>query len=43
MQIFSLILTSGGAGFICGAALMYLVMKRTIEKRAAERELAEAV
>ncbi len=30
------ILGVGGAGFLCGVAVMYLVMMRTMKKRMAE-------
>lgn len=37
------ILGVGGAGFICGVAVMYLVMIRTHRKRVAEANPAETV
>ncbi len=32
----SILLAVGGASFLCGVALMYLVMMRTMRKRIAE-------
>lgn len=37
-----ILLAVGGSSFLCGVALMYLVMMRTIKKRAAESQYAAA-
>lgn len=36
------ILGAGGAGFLCGVAVMYLVMMRTYRKRLAEAETPQS-
>ncbi len=36
----TLLITVGGASFLCGVALMYLVMMRTMKKRIAEGQMA---
>ncbi len=33
---FGILLAVGGSAFLCGVALMYLVMMRTMKKRVAE-------
>ncbi len=36
---FGLLASVGGGAFLCGVALMYLVMMRTMKKRLAEADM----
>lgn len=37
-----LVVSVGGGAFLCGVAIMYVVMNRTLKKREAERLAASA-
>lgn len=40
MESFGMLMSVGGGAFLCGVAVMYVVMSRTWKKRDAERAAA---